>query len=499
MGKEILVLLPVLFPVIAGCLLFVLTRRGNRKVQVNYVTVVLVLETALVLTAAFMDRTTVECFCLTPEIRLLLCNDGLSGLFGVLVAVVWLLVGIYSFCYLKETRKPVMFYGFYLIALGALQGLGLAGNLVSFYLFYEWVTLMTVPLVFYNRTKESIRAAKKYLFYSVAGASFSLAGIFLLAGNTEGLLFAENAEGLLVTANGLRDSVNFTEVSVAAVLLILGFGTKAGMFPMHGWLPTAHPVAPAPASAVLSGVITKAGVLGIIRSLYYVIGMEFFAGTYVQTLLLTLSLITVFMGSMLAYKEKVLKKRLAYSTVSQVSYVLFGLALFTPAGLAAALLHMVFHSVIKNALFLFAGTVIHQTGVERVEGLRGMGKNMPVTFWSFTFAALALVGIPPLSGFVSKWYLAESAMNASVGVFSYLGPAVLLVSALLTAGYLLSITADGFFPGKDYVAATPEPREGSVSMLIPQGVFALAALLLGIFAAPLYQFVTKLGTSLLLK
>lgn len=488
MGREILLLLQILFPVMAGCLLFIVACRGKRKLQAMYVMTILIVEAILVIANVFMEETIVESLCLTPNIRLLLCNDGLSGLFGCLVALVWLLVGIYSLHYLKETEKSVMFYGFYLIALGVLQGIGLAGNLVTFYLFYEWMTLMTVPFVFYNRTKESIRAARKYLFYSVAGASFALAGIFLLAGNVEGLRFAGNT---------VSATANSSEVLLAAVLLILGFGTKAGMFPMHGWLPTAHPVAPAPASAVLSGVITKAGVLGIIRSLYYVIGMEYLAGTYVQTVFLTLSLLTVFMGSMLAYKEKVLKKRLAYSTVSQVSYVLFGLALFTPAGFAAALLHVVFHSVIKNGLFLFAGTVIHQTGEERVEGLQGMGKDMPVTFWCFTFASLALVGIPPMSGFVSKWYLAKSAMDASVGAFSYVGPAVLLVSALLTAGYLLSVTADGFFPGKNFVGATPEPREGHVSMLVPCIVFALAALLFGVFASPLVAFVTKLGTSLL--
>ncbi len=488
MGREILLLLQVLFPVIAGCLLFVFARRNNRSIQNMYIVAILAIEVLLVLCSCLSEETTVELFCLTPSLRLVLCNDGLSGLFGMLVVLAWLLVGIYSLRYLKETRKPVMFYGFYLIALGVLEGLSLAGNLVSFYLFYEWMTLMTVPFVFYNRTRESIRASRKYLFYSVAGASFALAGIFLLAGNAEGLYFAEGT---------LNENANVTEVLLAGLFLIIGFGTKAGMFPMHGWLPTAHPVAPAPASAVLSGVITKAGVLGIIRSLYYVIGADYLAGTYVQTVFLSLALVTVFMGSMLAYKEKVLKKRLAYSTVSQVSYVLFGLALFTPAGLVAALLHMVFHSVIKNGLFLFAGTVIHETGEERVEDLRGMGKYMPVTFWCFTFAALALVGIPPMSGFVSKWYLAKGAMEASVGAFSYIGPAVLLISALLTAGYLLSITADGFFPGKDFVDATPEPREGHVSMVIPCGIFAAAALLLGVFAEPLVEFITTLGAGLL--
>lgn len=326
----------------------------------------------------------------------------------------------------------------------------MSGNLVSFYLFYEWMTFMTVPFVLHTRTRESVRAARKYLFYSVTGATLVLAGIFLLAGNAEGLRFG---------AGTLNPEVRDGQVFTAAVLLILGFGTKAGMFPMHGWLPTAHPAAPSPASAVLSGVITKAGVLGIIRSLYGIIGTEFLIGTPVQTLFLSLSLVTVLMGSMLAYKEKVLKKRLAYSTVSQVSYILFGLALMTPEGFSAALLHLVFHSVIKNALFLFAGIIIHKTGKERADELRGLGKRLPLTFLCFTFAALALVGIPPASGFVSKWYLAMGALAAPVGVFSYLGPAVLLVSALLTAGYLFMIPADGFFPGREYVPERLEERK----------------------------------------
>ncbi len=492
MGQQFLLLIQVLFPVAAGCLLFFAPFRKKRNLRIVYITAVLLLEAAVTCCGIFMNTTNVELFCVTPEIRLLLSNDGLSKLFCGLVSAVWLMVGIYSFRYFKGTEKTEQFYGFYLITLGVLQGVGMAGNLVSFYLFYEWMTLMTVPFVLHTRTREATRAARKYLFYSVAGASMVLAAIFLLAGNAEGLRFG---------AAGLNQTVNRGQVVTAAVLLILGFGTKAGMFPMHGWLPTAHPVAPAPASAVLSGVITKAGVLGIIRSIYYLIGIDFLAGTFVQTLFLTLSLITVFMGSMLAYKEKVLKKRLAYSTVSQVSYILFGLALMSPGGLAAALLHMVFHSVIKNALFLFAGTVIHETGEERVEGLRGLGKQMPVTFWCFTFAALSLVGIPPTAGFVSKWYLATEALEAPVGIFSYLGPAVLLVSALLTAGYLFMITADGFFPGKGNagtsLAMKREMKEGGLSMLLPLAAFSAAAVLLGVFASPLYRFVTELGAKLL--
>lgn len=488
MGQQILLLIQILFPVAAGCLFFTAPFRKGRRAGTVFLFTVLLLETVFAGAGAVMDTTSVELFCITPEIRLILCNDGLSGLFCVLSSFVFLTVGVYCTGYFAGTEQKERFYGFYLITLGVLQGVGMSGNLVSFYLFYEWMTFMTVPFVLHNRTRESVRAARKYLFYSVTGATLVLAGIFLLAGNAEGLRFG---------AGTLNPEVKEGQVFAAAVLLILGFGTKAGCFPMHGWLPTAHPAAPAPASAVLSGVITKTGVLGLIRSIYGIIGTGFLVGTPVQTLFLSLSLVTVLMGSMLAYKEKVLKKRLAYSTVSQVSYILFGLALMTPAGFSAALLHLVFHSVIKSALFLFAGIIIHKTGKERANELRGLGKQLPVTFLCVTFASLALVGIPPASGFVSKWYLALGALSAPVGFFSYLGPAVLLVSALLTAGYLFMIPADGFFPGKEYSPERPEIKESTPSMLLPLIVFSAAAVLFGIFSSPFCEIVTKIGTEML--
>ena len=173
-------------------------------------------------------------------------------------------------------------------------------------------------------------------------------------------------------------------------------------------------------------------------------------GTWVQYTLLILAMCTVFVGSMLAFKEKLLKKRLAYSSVSQVSYVLFGLFLFTPEGFLGALLPVVFHAVAKNILFLSAGSIIYMTHKTRVDELRGIGKQMPIVMWCFTLASLSLIGIPPASGFFSKWFLATGAITPEFGALGYVGAATLMVSALLTAGYLLPIVKDAFFPGKDF-------------------------------------------------
>ena len=280
------------------------------------------------------------------------------------------------------------------------------------------------------------------------------------------------------------------------LLMIIGFGTKAGMFPMHGWLPTALPGAPAPASAVLSGIITKSGVLAIIRIIFYTVGPELVRGTWVQYTWMTLALLTVFMGSMMAYKEKLLKKRLAYSTVSQVAYILFGLSVLNESGMMGALSHFVFHSVVKNGLFLAAGAVIYKTGRKTVGELGGIGKEMPVTMWCFTLASITLVGIPPTSGFISKWYLAMGSLRAGTGFFTWLGPVILLLSAMLTAGYLLPVSIKAFFPGSDYDYEALQKKEPNLLMTIPMVLYAAAALLLGMFPGAFMGFLQNLAAGL---
>lgn len=284
---------------------------------------------------------------------------------------------------------------------------------------------------------------------------------------------------------------------IAVFCMLLGFGAKAGMLPLHSWLPTAHPVAPSPASAVLSAIIVKAGVLAIIRAVYYIVGAEFLRGTWVQTAWMVITLSTVFMGSMLAYREPIFKKRLAYSTVSQVSYILFGLSVLSETALTGALLHTVFHAFIKCALFLTAGIFIFQCGATRVDEYAGIGKRMPKTLWCYTFAALGLIGIPPTSGFISKWYLAQGALEAEIGVFRWLGPAVLLVSALLTAGYLLPITMRGFFPGENAENAVTVKQEPSWVMLMPLVVMAVLSVLLGILPNPLIDYAGRIAATLI--
>ena len=277
---------------------------------------------------------------------------------------------------------------------------------------------------------------------------------------------------------------------------IIGFGTKAGMYPMHGWLPAAHPIAPAPASALLSGIIAKAGIIAVIRLVFFSVGADFIRGTFVQYTWLTLALLTVFMGSMMAFREKVTKKRLAYSTVSQISYIMTGLAFLSPDGLAGGLLHVLQHAASKGTLFLAAGVFIFKLGSHHIDELKAIGKKMPITMWCFMFAALSLVGIPPFGGFTSKWFLASAAIKSGIPVYGILAPVVLLISALLTAGYLFPVVIDAFFPGKEEESEAkpksgrhgspakneePSSLEPSPLMWGPLIALSVCALLVGIF------------------
>ena len=492
-----IILSAVLFPIIAGlCLLIIKQKRGEKLQKILFLgaTVISAILTLIALYGGPENISSIRLWAVTEKICMELGTDGISKLFGTLMALMFTVVAFYSVSYMAHDENRFRFYGFYLCVFGVLNGIYMSSNLVTMYLFYELMTLLSLPLVLHDLTKEAISAGFKYLFYSIAGAFMTLISIFMIYQYSSEVTFR---------GGGIIDAAKLggheTELLIFTMMAIVGFGCKAGLFPMHDWLPTAHPVAPAPASAILSGIITKSGVIAIIRLVFFSIGADRIKGTPVQTAFMVLSLLTVFIGSMMAYMEKVMKKRFAYSTVSQVSYVLFGIATLHPVGIVGALMHIIFHSVIKDDLFLVAGAVIHNTGITRVDELKGIGRRMPLTISAYTLASLALVGIPPFSGFVSKWYLCSGALDANIGAFSYIGPAILLISALLTAGYLFPITIDGFFPGKDFTGNT-EKCEPDLKMLIPVILLGVLALMLGVFPGRLEQgiemIIAQMGMSM---
>lgn len=495
---NILMLAVILLPALAGISL-PLFRVTNRKKRLTIVGVSLVLEAILTTILIFMDPKELTLIAMSEQLIVTLKVDGLSKVFMVLAAFGFLAAGFFSFRYMEHEEKEGAFsentfFLFFLLTLGALMGMDMSSNLIGMYFFFEMITLLSMPMVLHERTKESINAALKYLFYSVAGAFLALGCIFTLSVFSDSMMFTPGGSLNQAALQGHE-----TLIMVMVFLGVVGFGAKAGMYPLHGWLPTAHPVAPAPGSAVLSGIITKAGVLAIIRLIYFSAGTRLIAGTWVQTTLLILSLLTVFMGSMMAYRENVMKKRLAYSSVSQISYVLFGLFLMNSDGITGGLMQVLFHGTVKICLFLVAGSFIFNKGYHNVKELKGIGKEMPCTLGAFTLASLSLIGIPPFAGFVSKWYLAEGSLQTGISVLNWLGPVILLISALLTAGYLLPITVDGFFPGKDYKEKNPSDanKEGGLLMKVPLISLAILSLILGLMSGTLREFFAALSAMMI--
>ena len=487
-----LFVLAPLLPVIGGILVSVL--KMEDKARHPYYMIVLAATDVLALAAAFLgnDGKTVTLLHFSEKVTLSFGMDTVGRVFLIAVLTLYTAAVIYSFEYMQMEERENVFFAFTFVSLGAMIAVSEAANLATVYFAFELATLSTVPMVLHDLTKDAVAAGMKYLFYSMGGALMGLLGVFFV--------YTYAGDSALFVQGGFLDMAKVAghENLLRGVILaaIIGFGTKAGMYPMHGWLPAAHPIAPAPASALLSGIIAKAGIIAVIRLVFFSVGADFIRGTFVQYTWLTLALLTVFMGSMMAFREKVTKKRLAYSTVSQISYIMTGLAFLSPDGLAGGLLHVLQHAASKGTLFLAAGVFIFKLGSHHIDELKAIGKKMPITMWCFMFAALSLVGIPPFGGFTSKWFLASAAIKSGIPVYGILAPVVLLISALLTAGYLFPVVIDAFFPGKEEESEAkpksgrhgspakneePSSLEPSPLMWGPLIALSVCALLVGIF------------------
>lgn len=419
---------------------------------------------------------------LAPGLDLVLHADTLSVLFVTLSTVLWLVTTVYAVGYLEKSPHRSRFFGFFSLCVSATVGLALAGNLFTFVIFYELLTLATYPLVAHRGTPEALRGARIYLTYTLSGGVLLLIGtvwLHVIAGPTA---FVEG--GVLS-----RLPVEYhPQLKVIFVLLLVGLGVKAALVPLHGWLPQAM-VAPAPVSALLHAVaVVKAGAFGIVRVVYDVYGVQFADQLGLLTALGIAASITIVYGSVKALAEDNLKKRLAYSTVSQVSYIALGTAILGPVGTIGGIVHLVHQGIMKITLFFSAGNYAETLGIHKVSEMNGVGRRMPATTLAFSVAALGMIGIPPVAGFVSKWYLGLGAVEA--GMAAWVMP-VLLASSALNAAYFLPVlyrawfrAADGAWPAEHIPAAR---LETAGALLWPPVVTATLALAAGLFAAAPYS------------
>jgi len=353
------------------------------------------------------------------------------------------------------------------------------------YFFYELLTLSTLPLVLHGMTKKSRKAGITYLCYSIGGAAFAFVAV----------AFSVYWGGREFALGGMLNASAFINSNLALtvyVLAFLGFGVKAAVFPLHRWLPEAS-VAPTPVTALLHAVaVVKAGAFALMRLTYYCFNAEFLTGTWAQTVVMAITVITIIYGSTMALKERHFKRRLAYSTCANLSYILFGVTQMSAIGLASGVLHMLFHSVIKIGAFFAAGAVIHNTDREYIDSLDGLGRRMPVTFTCFTVSGLALMGLPPLNGFISKWYLAEAAVETG-SIMSVIGICVLLYSALVTAIYMTTVSVRAFFPRKSAnLTLNSRIKEVSGYMTVPMVLFAVMCVVMGCMGGQIFDGINTL-------
>ena len=481
--------LPILLPILLGIGLLVLQPK-SRRFRSGYVIAASLATTALSLACIVLtylhgdDLLACIMVSFNESFSISLRLDGASMVYGAIVSVLWPLVTAYSLNYMSHEGSESRFFAFWLMAYGVVLGVAYSEDFLSLYFFYEVLTLTTLPLVMHAMDEKARYAGRKYLVYSITGAAFAFIGIvFLLNYGVGHLNFTYG--GVLDMS---RVAGNERTLLVAFVAAFFGFGVKAAVFPFHGWLPDAS-VAPTPVSALLHAVaVVKAGAFAVLRLIYFGFGADFLRGSWAQTVVMAATIVTIVYGSARALRTPHLKRRLAFSTVSNLSYILFALTLMTPAGMVGGMTHMIYHAFTKITMFCCAGAVIVQSGREYVYELEDFGRVMPVVFATFTVSSFALIGLPPLGGFAGKWMIAEAAV-ASTNPLAYVGIGALILSTLLTTLYMMTIVVRVYFPvGEPDRAALGQIHDPGRAMWVPLVLLTAAGVALALCSNYVIRF-----------
>lgn len=482
--SSVYLILPVILPIAGGALMPVLHLPEKRR---NLYLEILVLLTSFLAVLCVLRKPEdgFTMFHLTGNLDFALRLDGLGCVFTCLIAVLWPLATLYAFEYMRREERTTSFFAFYTMTYGVTLGIAMAKNLVTMYLFYELLTLISVYLVMHPMTRKAIHASRIYLYYSIGGAAFAFISLVFV------IIFGNSTDFIL---GGVLDPVkagdNLQTILFVYLLAFWGFGVKAAVFPFQGWLPEAS-VAPTPVTALLHAVaVVKSGAFAVMRLTYYCFNVEMLQGTWVHFAVMSIAMISIMYGSTMAVKETHFKRRLAYSTISNLSYILLGVTMMSPLGLLAGMSHLVIHAVMKIGGFFSAGAVLHQSGKQYIDELNGLGRKMPFVFGVFTIFSLSLIGIPLFAGFIGKWNIAVAAMDTGKRYpFAYAAVAVLLYSALMTAIYMLTVVVRAWFPdqGTDAGCSNEKITDPGWEMKVPLGIFAVAVLILGWYSEPLME------------
>lgn len=406
---------------------------------------------------------TSDSFILAPDIVLLFRIDALSLFFALITTFLWVLTVLFSVKYMEGNLKK-NYWAFLTLSTVSALGVYLGGNLITLFLFFEFLTLFTYPLVIYAGTDEAQASGGKYLLYLLAGE------VFLLFAVVATISFGGGSFSKIGMLSSLSD---FRFLRFLLLAYVLGFGIKTALFPLHRWLIGAT-VAPTPVTGLLHAVaVVNTGIYGLIRVVYHIFGLDLISALGVSNLLLWIASLTIIFGSVAAFRQDDLKKRLAYSTIAHISYTLLGVSVLNANGLVGGLIHLASHALAKLSLFFCAGKIYKETGKTKVSELSGLGYQMPLTLVFFTVASLALIGVPLTLGFLSKWYLWMGPLETQRPLFIL----VLVISTLLCAFYLLPIVSRAFFRSNGKIKI----KKVSWFYLLPIGVTSLSSLFFGVF------------------
>lgn len=461
-----------------GALLLAVLRPKNRAVTYAVTLLYTVAGSVFAIVSCWRGSAdAVVLFSLGDQITLSLKAYGIGRIFGAMAAFLWPLSTLYGIGYMKHEGGQNTFFVFYQMSFFATLGIAFAADLFTMYVFYELLTLATMPLIAHNSKPDRIAATRKYIVYMLTGASVGFIALAIV-------LFTGGSVSFLHSGTAGVGQMNPTLARVVFLMALLGFGVKAAIFPLHGWLPAAS-VAPTPVTALLHAVaVVKAGVFAMMRVSYDLLDASVIRGSWAQYAALAIVLSSILVGSAMAVREQHMKRRFAYSTMSNLSYILLGVVLLTPLGFQGALMHMVFHAVMKITLFCCIGAMMTRADVVYLQEVRGLSRRMPIISAIFLFAAVALCGIPPFIGFQSKWTLATAALACGNGI-GVVCCAVLLLSAVLTAIYALTPAILAYCTPR--AGVSPKICKAGGCMTAPLLVLCAVMLILAFYPQPLIQ------------
>jgi multicomponent Na+:H+ antiporter subunit D len=416
-----------------------------------------------------------ECNLLTllPGVSLKLRVDAFGLLFALVASSLWIAASAYSIGYMRgfKEHSQTRYFCFFAAALSATVGVAFSANLLTLYIFYEILSLSTYPLVTHHQDSEARSSGRKYLFYIMGGSIAlvlpAMVAVYAVAGTLE---FAPG---------GILGAMSHVPALVLFLMFVFGF-SKAAIMPVHAWLPAAM-VAPTPVSALLHAVaVVKVGVFSVFRVVSGIFGVDLLGSLGLGTLLSVLAAVTILLSSLIALSQDNLKRRLAFSTIGQLSYVVLGASLLTSSAMTGGMLHIVMHAFGKITLFFCAGAIAVSAGVKNISEMAGIGKKMPLTMTAFFLGSISVIGLPPGGGFISKWLLAIGSIEAG----AYVMLSVLLISSLLNAAYFLPIVYRAFFIKEGETALTGRFAEAPGWCLVPILATALISVLLFFYPQP---------------